>query len=456
MSSTLLAPESKGCKELPVQRAIVKDVSRASLRVRSSTRTVRIGVLGLGNVGRAFVQACHTGVDLLRARGWTPFVCGALVRDESKHRCGVLPDGLITSDAEAFFDARPDVIVEVLAGAEPAARCVAEAMRRGIPVVTANKTMLAQSGDELMLLAERCGVALRCEAAVAAGVPFLSYLGSRPFADRVSRVNAILNGTSNFILTRVAESGAAFEAALAEAQRRGLAEPDATADISGRDAAAKLAVILQHLGYAGVRTEHFEIRGIDTLDAEDLRAARRFGGAIKPVAVAGVDGDSVEAFVGPAFVDGAHPLAGVGDLQNGVCVSGDVIGRVCFSGPGAGPAVTAATLLDDVADVVAGGLLSAAVPTKARRKASRIDAPRTEWFVRIACSNGTLPPLDIADLLGRHGIQTRGLRGARPGPDGSRLYVRTEEASREGIETALAQLRNTFDARTYALRAITE
>jgi homoserine dehydrogenase len=261
-------------------------------------REIRVAVLGLGQVGGAIASLA------VRAAGTLPAsfqVASALVRDPQKPRAieaAALP---LTTDPRTALASKPDVLVEVLGGIEPARTLVLEALNAGIPVVTANKTLLAYCGAELLGAAAAAGVPLHYEASVLAGVPFLGTLGRRPFARSVTGFRGILNGTSNFMLTRMARDGAGFDEALASAQRAGFAEPDPSKDIEGDDAVEKLCVLLRHLAGFDVHPSQIDKIGITGVDGRDQRHAATFGGTVRPVAVADWSGTAVAAYVGPAY-----------------------------------------------------------------------------------------------------------------------------------------------------------
>jgi homoserine dehydrogenase len=362
--------------------------------------TCRIGLLGLGQVGAAFARLTRDAAPHQTARGFAPTVSTALVRTTTHLRAASAFTVNITSDVNAFFAEPVDVIVEALGGTDPAFALVRRALDSGIPVVTANKSLIAAHGDELSRLARRRATALRYEASCMAGVPFLGNFERRPLASRATALTAILNGTSNSILTAMARpsSPIGFDAALAEAQRLGLAEPDPTMDVSGADAAEKLAILVRLFGRLVVDPATIPLEGIGSIDAADIAAAAAFDGAIRPVAHASWNGTVVRAFVGPAFVTGAHPLARVSGVTNGIVIRGDY-GVQCYTGPGAGPVVTAATLLDDVAELAAERRVRPPSP-EPTRAASSVSRPDTAWFLRLTAARDS----DIADLLGSYGI----------------------------------------------------
>ena len=408
--------------------------------------TCRVGLLGLGNVGAAFARHVREAAAPLSARGFAPVVATALVRSTARPRPASAWVSRLTSDVDAFFAEPVDVVVEAIGGVEPAFAFVRRALDRGIPVVTANKSLIAAHGDELSQLARRRATALRYEASCIAGVPFLGGFERRPLAARAAGVTAILNGTSNSILTAMA-SGARFDAALAEAQRLGFAEPDPTMDVSGADAAEKLAILVRVFGRLLVAPTAFPLNGIDSVEPDDITSAAAFDGAIRPVARASWHGRAVHAFVGPAFVAGAHPLARVSGVTNGIVIEGAARhgGPLCFIGPGAGPDVTADTLLDDVAELVAETHVQIPQPEPSQTAVS-IARPHSAWLVRLS---GPVPASDVADLLGSYGIWS-----TRVARRGARTYALTCPASYARVQSALEALQAATGAAATAFPAV--
>jgi homoserine dehydrogenase len=410
--------------------------------------TCRIGLLGLGNIGSAFARLARDTTSHLAARGVAPIISTALVRSASTIRPAAPFVASVTDDAEAFFSEPVDLVVEALGGVQPAYTFVRRALDRGIPVVTANKSLIAAHGDELSTLAHRRRTALRFEASCIAGVPFLGAFERRPLASRASGITAILNGTSNSILTAMTRGGS-FDAALTDAQRRGLAEPDPSMDVNGADAAEKLAILVRVFGRLIVAPDAMAVEGIDRVDADDIAAAIAFEGAIRPVARASWNGAAVRAHVGPTFLAGTHPLARVGGVTNGVVIYPERCGQGAqsFIGPGAGPDVTAATLLDDVIEVVTERRVHLAAPEPARHAVS-IARPESGWFLRLTAD---APVSDVADLLGSYGIWCTRI-AARV----DRTYVLTCAASAARTHSALAAVEAAMRGVAVAFPALAE
>jgi homoserine dehydrogenase len=379
------------------------DVRRSS-DARNACRVVRLGLLGYGRVGQAVAAAAVRERETLRAAGFDVTCTRALVRDLAKPRSG--PALRLTTDAVALFDEPIDVVVEVLGGVEPARTIVSRALASGIPVVTANKSLMAACGPALYRTAAEGGAGLACDAAVLAGVPFLGALSRRPIVAAARRLEGILNGTSQFIVGSL-DTGVTFEDALVQAVARGYAEPDSAADTSGRDAAEKLAILLRFAGLGDIRSDRLPKLGLEALSPPDLRAARQCGGAIKPVAVASLAPGDEGTWIGPAFVDRAHPLAGFTGVDNVLrLVSAE--GRVVtFAGPGAGPDATAATILDDVVEVLSGhrpDTRDLGRPNEAISAESLTVPPASRWFVTARSTTALAASLDVVRSLTATGV----------------------------------------------------
>jgi homoserine dehydrogenase len=308
-------------------------VGRSGLELRRNE--IRIGLLGHGTIGRAVAEA---------APAYGAQVVAALVRNIERQASSSLN---FERDGAAVLNGRLDVVVEALGGLEPARTLVAAALDRGIPVVTANKSLIAAHGPELRARARLAGVPLLYEAAVVAGVPFVGALANRPGLRSLTQITGILNGTSHAIVCAL-EHGLSYDVALADARAGGYAEPDSAADISGRDASEKLAILLQLCGAPDTTASDIECTGIDTLGPQDFSAARAQGGVIKPIATAVLGPGGWTGRVGPAVIPRSHLFAGLSGVTNALELQPSVGAPITFIGPGAGPAITAQTILDDV------------------------------------------------------------------------------------------------------------
>jgi homoserine dehydrogenase len=307
-------------------------------------RTVRIGLLGCGTVGQAVVRLLldHEDDVTLRA-GIRLEVARVAVRDLDKPRGVPLESGRFTDDPEQVVkDPDVDVVCEVMGGMEPARALILAALDAGKPVVTANKEVLATVGRQLLDKADETGVDLAFEASVGGGIPLVRPLKESLAGERVRRLVGILNGTTNYILTRMAEGELAFDEALAEAQALGYAEADPAADVEGHDAASKCAILASIAFNTRVAGRDVFREGIERVRPEDIRNADLLGYVIKPVAIAELEEDDVAVRVHPAMIPSTHPLAAVREAFNAVFVQGERVGELMLYGRGAGDLVRVA------------------------------------------------------------------------------------------------------------------
>lgn len=400
--------------------------------------SVRVGLLGHGRVGSAVAR--------LLADSALPGAALAAVLVRRGRSGGPAP--FVTSAAD-LFRTRPDVVIEALGGVEPARTLILAALRRGIPVVTANKSVIARHGDELFAAAARAAVALRCEAAVVAGVPFLGAIGSRPLAASAARIAGILNGTGNVVLSRM-ERGDRLEDALAEAQARGLAEPDASNDLDGTDAAEKLCVLVRHAWRRSIHPDEIPRTPLTVLAPVDLALAHELDGRIKPAAWAERTATGVRAYAGPAFVPAADPLSALSDVVNAVRFERGSEAPVQFLGPGAGPDVTARTVLDDLHEILGGRAPSTVAPGDP----VSVDPPEPGgWFVSLRAAR--LPAAEhLADLLATYGISPARWSARRSASGGNAQAFRTWRCSAEALHSALASVRRIASASFAAVRVL--
>ena len=424
--------------------AVVEAQAAPVVATPAGRREARIALLGLGVVGGAVADLLVREPDCVGRRAR---IGGALVRRAAGRPDTPYP---LVDDAAALLDDEPDVVVEVLGGLEPARSIVLESLDRGIPVVTANKSLLAAHADEILDASRRSGAPVHFEAAVLSGIPFLGTFGRRTLASRVRRITGILNGTSNFVLTRL-QRGDSIEDAIGEAQRLGLAEPDPSKDLGGQDAAEKLAVLIRQFAGARVHPAQIHTASIADVTPADLRHAREFGGTLKPVSLAEWHDGHVSCFAGPAFLGRHDPLAHIDGVLNGIRLEGGG-DPLCFTGPGAGPQVTARTILDDVAEVLSG---NGATTLRDATAPSRVTAPSGQgWFVRLSSSTPLPFPDDVSDLLGAHGLWIRRWGGIDSGAGDWRRYLLTFPVSADALEGGLRALSAASGCQTRAFPVV--
>ncbi|HEY7536988.1 MAG TPA: homoserine dehydrogenase, partial [Gaiellaceae bacterium] len=314
---------------------------------------VPVALLGYGTVGAAVNRLLiEQADDIERATGHRLRVVKALVRDLDKERAFPVDEGVLTNDfREIVDDPSIALVAEVMGGVEPTGEYVLELLRRGKHVVSANKQLVARRGAELFATASGAGVQLRFEASVCAAIPVIKVLRESLVVTNVHRVLGIVNGTTNFVLTEM-ESGASYEEALREAQARGFAEADPTDDVSGADAAAKMAILATVAFNSRYELADVEVVGIDSIDPLALAAARELEMVIRLVGAARLVEGQVDVRVGPALVDRHHPLAAVEGAFNAVMLQGDAIREITLEGPGAGGIETASAVIADMASVI--------------------------------------------------------------------------------------------------------
>lgn len=317
-------------------------------------RTVRIGLLGCGVVGGGVVEALRQNKDWIAQQNDIEFdIVRIAVRDLQRQRVSAVQRAWLCDDWRDVCRATDiEVVVEVMGGLHPAYEAVVTALSRGKHVVTANKELLATHGVELHRMAAEHGCTLLYEASVLGGVPVLHGLDTYFRANRITRIRGIVNGTCNYILTRMEEACIPFEEALREAQAHGYAETDPTLDVESFDALFKLEILTRQALHARIDARRVERVGVRGVDACDIALARQMGCRVQQVVVAEIVGEAVYATVGPTFVPLNDPLSRIRGVENGLSVDGDIVGRVLFSGPGAGAFPTASAVVEDLLKVV--------------------------------------------------------------------------------------------------------
>jgi homoserine dehydrogenase len=417
---------------------------------RAPEQVVRVGVLGCGNVGAALVEMLDSGAgDIARRTGLHLEVTRVAVNDLARPRIPSLGPDRLTTDAHSIVtDPEIDVVVELIGGIEPARTLVAQALKAGKPVVTANKELLANVGRELLLDAGRAGVDLLYEAAVAGAIPLVRPLASSLAGEAILRVTGIVNGTTNYILTRMTDEGIAYADALAEAQSLGYAERDPTADVEGHDASAKAAILAGLAFNADVVAADVHREGISAIEVADIEFARRLGYVVKLLAVAervpSPEGapEAIAVRVHPAMVPVEHPLALVRGVFNAVFIEGEASGELMLYGRGAGGRPTASAVLGDLVD--AAHNLRSGRPGRAtpRREADvrPIDELRSQYYLTVDVLDRPGVLAAVATELGTHDVSIRLMEQVGLGDD-ARLVFITHEALEADMQATLEGLR---------------
>ncbi len=376
--------------------------------------TAKVAIVGFGTIGTGVARLLLNSNGRIGRHAGRPVELARIVdKDLTSRRDVEVPEGLLTDDLSALIDDRDiTAVAQLIGGLEPARTIMLKLLEGGKDVVTANKALLAEHGPELFDRARQLGRSIAFEASVAGGIPIIAAINECLTANQIQSIHAILNGTSNFILTEMDERGSDYGATLAEAQQRGYAEADPTMDVDGSDAAQKLA-ILAHLAF-GARIDWRQIprTGIDTVDVADMRYAKELGYRVKLLAVAYlVPGEGLELHVSPTLVRHGSPLGEVRGAYNAIRINGDPVGRVFFHGLGAGQNPTASAVVSDLIDTVVGRMAitfrTLDLWSDDREVPVAVRDPATvpgRYYLRFNVDDrpGTLA--EIAGILGRHDI----------------------------------------------------
>jgi homoserine dehydrogenase len=412
-------------------------------------KTYRVGLLGLGTVGTGVAQ-------ILQDPGARHPLFAAVklhrvgVRSLAKERPVVLDPALLTADLAALVDDPAiDIVVEVMGGLEPARTLILGAIARGKPVVTANKALLARHGVEIFRAAQKQGVYVMLEAAVCGGIPVIQSLKQSLGANRIVGLMGIVNGTTNYILSRMAAEGAEFATVLAAAQELGYAESDPTADVDGYDAADKMAILASLAFGEQVALASVYREGIRGVTGADIAYAAELGFTIKLLGIAQRQGSSLGVRVHPTLIPRHHPLAAVQGVTNAVQILGDPIGEVVFSGPGAGGGATASAVVADVLNVVAAlevapGRVNPLMEFPFDRMAAiaPMSATVTAFYVRLVAADRPGVIGEIGVTFGRHGVSLEAIIQKNILPNGAAEIVAITQPVQElAMQGALADLR---------------
>jgi homoserine dehydrogenase len=418
------------------------------------SKPLRVGIAGLGSVGSSLVRLLRRQRDALTARvGREIVVAGVCARDRTRERGFDLDGAVYFDDPVALAHSHDiDLFVEAIGGADGAAYAATKAaLQRGIPVVTANKAMIARHGLELAAMAEASGVALSFEASSAGGIPIIKTLREALAGNAVRRVYGILNGTCNYILSRMETDGLSFEECLADAQRLGYAEADPTFDIGGFDTAHKLAILTSLAFGTKIDAEAIHIEGIETISLTDLAAADELGYRIKLLGVAERTARGVEQRVHPTMVAKSSAIAQVMGVVNAVTIDGDAVGELTLIGPGAGGEATASAVAADIADIARGMVTPAfGRPVALLEEAERIPVQRHEggYYIRLTVEDRPGAMAAIATRMGEKNISLESImQKGRPAKDSAAAapvavvlitHATSETAIRAALDLALA------------------
>ncbi len=403
---------------------------------------ITVGFLGCGNIGCGVYRLLEThGAEIEKNEGVAFDVQKVLVRDVTKKRSWNVPQQLLTDCAEDVLE-NPQiaVVMEFMGGEQPAADYMIRALQNGKTVVTANKMALASHWKEIVSAARESGAGLYYEASVCGAIPIIRAMNESLQANRISSVMGIINGTTNYILTRMSREGAAYEAVLADAQRLGLAEPDPTADVEGYDAAYKLSILSTLAFHRHIPVESIYREGITGVTALDVACGKEFGLALKLLAVAKEENGRVQAHVHPTFVPDSHPLASVSDAFNAVYVHGHACGEMMFYGRGAGDMPTASALVSDL--IKAARTKRHLLPAVGNEKCEMADDWSCVHFVRMLAKDEPGVLCRIAGKFAEHGVSIASMvqKGKRDERGFVQVVFLTHQASEHAVRLALEEM----------------
>ena len=418
---------------------------------------VRVGLLGLGTVGGGVVEVlARNRADIEQKVGRPIDIARVLVRDADKARAGVAPERITTRPDDILGDPDIDIVVEVMGGTGQAKEFILRALRAGKTVVTANKDVMAEFGREVWAAAEAGGADVHFEASVGGGIPIVRALKQSLAGNTIHRVVGILNGTTNYILTRMTREGSTLATALAEAQARGYAEADPSADIDGLDAARKLC-ILSSIAYSRrCRPADVYTEGIRDIRPADIAHAARLGATIKLLAISELRQGRVSMRVHPAFVPQSHPLAAVHEAFNAIYIQGDAIGEAMFYGRGAGSLPTASAVLGDLMEAARGhgtGIRATGCTCFHDRAMDRMGTTVARYYVRLLVPDRTGVLAKIAGVLGRNDVSILSVLQSPTSQDEAvpvpaqveeeraELIIVTHEVREDRLQRAIAGLR---------------
>lgn len=411
--------------------------------------SISIGLLGLGTVGSGVVKIIENHQDkLMHQVGCPVSIKKVLVKDVNKPRAVEFKQEMLTADVSDIIEnPEIDVVIEVMGGVEETREHILTALRNRKHVVTANKDLMAVHGPELLAVAAENGCDLFYEASVAGGIPILRGLVDGLASDRITKIVGIVNGTTNYILTKMTKQRIAYADALKKAQELGFAEADPTADVEGLDAARKM-VILSTLGFSmEVDLEDVKVTGISDISEEDLQYGKRLGYTMKLIGIAQRDGDKVEVSVQPTLLSDTHPLASVNDEYNAVYVYGEAVGQTMFYGPGAGSLPTATAIVSDLVAVMKNmrlGVNGKSVITPQFEK--RLKEPHeiySKYFLRLLVRDEVGVFSNITSIFSQHGVSFEKILQLPVKEKGqAEIVLVTHLASLQDYEEILVELRD--------------
>lgn len=413
-------------------------------------KKVKIALLGLGNVGRGVWMILNSNKEeIMKRSGYEVEVAKILVRDISKARGVEVPLGLLTTDFNDIInDDEIKIVVEVMGGIEPAREYMLAAMDKKKHIVTANKMLLATGGDELFEKADKEGVMFNYEASVAGGIPIINGINESLTANKVERLYGIVNGTTNYILTKMSFDGLDFNDALKEAQEKGYAEADPTSDIEGFDSQYKLAILSSLAFGTKIKIEDVYREGITKIESVDIQYAKEFKKVIKLLAIVKDNEGRLELRVHPTMIPENHPLANVYDSFNAVLIKGNAVGDLMFYGRGAGDLPTGSAVVSDVVSILRSNIENENLNPVVKnnlwvKEISNISEIDSKYYMRLTVEDRPGVLGEISSVVGANNVSLRSViqKGLDGGNENKVTIVLVTHMTKEGnIKSAIEEL----------------
>jgi homoserine dehydrogenase len=414
-------------------------------------KNVKIGLIGFGTIGAGVVKILADNADVIRQRLGATLEIGKIADlDITTDRGVQVGKGVLTTDVDAVLnDPEIEVVIELIGGYEPARKFVLKAIQNGKHVVTANKALLAKHGEEIFLAADEKGMGIGFEAAVGGAIPIIRSLREAFSANRISVIEGIVNGTANYILSKMSDENCDFKTALKEAQEKGYAEADPTFDIEGIDSAHKIAILTRLAYGAPISLDEITVQGITNITSEDIECAGEFGYRIKLLAISKFDGKAIDVRVHPAMIRENNPMARVNGVLNAIRVCDDLMEENILVGHGAGALPTGAAVVGDVMEIVRNSLVGTGtrVPAQSFQKTSpipfkNIDEIEAEYFLRFRVKDVPNVLAKISGILGNHSISIESMiqRGRDDNGKGVPLVMMVHRSNEKNVQDALAEI----------------
>jgi homoserine dehydrogenase len=414
-------------------------------------KNVKIGLIGFGTIGAGVVKILTENADVIQQRLGATLSIGRIADlDITTDRGVQVESGVLTTNADDVLnDPEVEIVIELIGGYEPARSFVLKAIQNGKHVVTANKALLAKYADEIFSAADSKGLGIGFEAAVGGAIPIIRSIREAFSANRFSAIEGIVNGTANYILSKMSDENCDFQTALQEAQEKGYAEADPTFDIEGVDSAHKIAILTRLAYGAPISLDEITVQGITSITPEDIECAREFGYRIKLLAISKCDGNSIDVRVHPAMIPVDHPMANVNGVLNAIRVCDDLMEENILVGHGAGALPTGSAVVGDVMEIVRNSLIGTGtrVPAQSFQKTAaiplkKIDEIEAEYFLRFRVKDVHGVLAKISGILGNHSISIESMiqRGRDDKGKGVSLVMMVHRSNEKNVQDALIEI----------------